>query len=110
MEAVITERRSSNIFIRDVRLKEKGDAIPSHCHNYDHTMFFMKGTGLVTTTRADGSKCEKTITAPDDVLVEKGTLHDVEALTDDVYFCCVFPHRDLQGNVADEPATRDAYL
>lgn len=108
-EITITERQSGNVFIREVKLPSVGDAIPSHCHKYDHTMFFMKGKGKITTTRMDGSIEKSVIAAPADVLVEKGVLHGVEALTSNVYFCCVFPHRDSVGTITDEPTDRIAY-
>lgn len=98
------------MFIRDVRLPQKGDSIPGHTHKYDHTMFFMQGEAKLSITRIDGSVEESMITAPADMLVVKNALHAVEALTDDVYFCCVFPHRNMAGEVTDEPSIRDAYI
>lgn len=110
MEISITERHSGNIFIREVKLPQIGDAIPGHVHNYDHTMFFMSGRAMVKTTFADGHVEEAEIEAPSDTLVLKNTLHGVEALTDDVYFCCVFPHRNAAGDVVDQPDSRKAYV
>jgi quercetin dioxygenase-like cupin family protein len=110
MEAQITERISANIFIREVHLAKKGDSIPGHIHRYDHTMFFMKGKAKLRVIQPDGSETVTEIAAPVDVLVEKQARHEITAVSDNVYFCCVFPHRDMQGNITDEPVTRDAYL
>ena len=108
-ENVTSERISGSVLIRDVRLAKKGDSIPGHVHKYDHTMFFMKGKARITVTEEDGSSSQETIEAPSDTLLKKNTLHAVKALTDDVYFCCVFPHRDDDGNIVDEPVSREGY-
>jgi quercetin dioxygenase-like cupin family protein len=105
----ITERQSGNVFIRDVRLEKVGDSIPGHTHNYDHTMFFMKGEAKLTVITNESVE-ESVIKAPADMLIVKNARHAIEALTDDVYFCCVFPHRNREGEVTDEPSTRTAYL
>lgn len=110
-EEVRTEDRASgDLFIRDVFLPKKGDSIPGHCHNYDHTMFFMKGKATVTVITSKGVGDEYEMESPDTMLVPKGVRHAIKALTDDVRFSCVFNHRDKTGNVTDEASSQAAYF
>lgn len=108
-EVTVSERLSGNVFIRDVRLPKKGDAIEGHTHNYDHTMFFMSGKAKLTLHSIDGKE-DRIINAPADMLVAKDIRHEITAMTNDVYFCCVFPHRGIDGTVTDQPETREAYI
>ena len=102
---VTSERVSGNIFIRDCYLKSKGDVLPFHVHSYDHTMFFKKGRAKLTI----GENIERIMEAGDDLLVEKGTSHKIQALTDGVEFACVFVHRDAVGKISLEPCDSKAY-
>lgn len=104
-----TERVSGNIFIRECRLPFAGDVLPFHVHNYDHTMFFVQGKAVLRTMDADGIKSEQELSAPADTVVPKGVKHEITAITDDVLFHCVFPHRDAVGKVTMEPESRKAY-
>lgn len=108
-EKTVSERSSGNIFIRDVWLPKKGDLIEGHTHNYDHTMFFMSGTAKLTMYSTDGKE-DRVIKAPADMLVSKDIRHEITALTSDVYFCCVFAHRAIDGSVTDAAETREAYI
>lgn len=109
MEGTTSERTSGNIFIRECRLQRSGDVISAHVHKYDHTMFFMRGKAVVATIAIGGSRSERTVEAPCDLLVEKNIKHEITAVTDDVLFSCVFPHRDFSGQVVSEPADPTAY-
>jgi quercetin dioxygenase-like cupin family protein len=103
------ERASGNIFIRECRLPNAGDVLPFHIHRYDHTMFFMSGRARLRTITEDGSGSIVELEAPAETLVPKGIKHEITALTDDVMFCCVFPHRDAVGRVTLEPVDSAAY-
>jgi quercetin dioxygenase-like cupin family protein len=103
------DRASGNIFIRECSLPKKGDVLPLHIHKYDHTMFFMQGRAVVRTITEQGVTAEKELTAPADFLVPAGVKHEITALTDDVLFNCVFPHRDAIGKVTLEPTDAKAY-
>lgn len=104
-----TERASGNIFIRECRLPKAGGILPFHIHAYDHTMFFMRGRARLRTITLNGSDEVFELEAPDEHLVPKGVRHEIEALTDDVLFHCVFPHRDALGRVTLAPESSQAY-
>ena len=108
-EPTTTERASGALFIRECELPSAGNVLPTHAHKYDHTMFFMSGRALLTTTLPDGTVCEYQLEAPTTHLVEKGIRHKILALTDDVRFSCVFVHRDAVGKVALESIDWKAY-
>lgn len=108
-EPTVNERVSGNIFIRDCRLPKVGDMIPCHVHTYDHTMFFMAGKVKVRSIEPNGDESDRVLEAPIDALVPKGVKHEITALTDDVWFACVFPHRDALGKVTLEPESAQAY-
>lgn len=103
------ERASGNIFIRECRLPNEGDVLPFHIHKYDHTMFFMNGRARLRTILENGEGSTLELEAPTDTLVPKGVKHEITALTDDVLFHCVFPHRDAVGKVTLEPTDAGAY-
>ena len=105
------ERASGELFLRDVHLPNKGDSIPGHTHNFDHTTFFIRGKVLVRTY----SKCciDERVKSPEDnepfLLIPKDVRHEMVALTDDAYFICTFVHRDALGRVTREPDNLKAY-
>ncbi len=106
------ERASGDLFIRDVCIARDGESIPGHAHKYDHTTFFIRGKVLVRTY----TNCciEEIIKSPNDpepfLLIPKGIRHEMVALSDDVYFCCVFVHRDSLGRVTTQPDNTEAYI
>lgn len=109
-EKSVTERSQGSILIRDCKLPNKGDVIEGHTHKYDHTMFFMSGKAKVTCHTNQGIGEEFEIEAPADMFIDKNIRHEITALTNNVFFCCVFPHRDMTGNVTEKPTVRDAYV
>lgn len=72
-------------------------------------MFFMRGRALLKTITKDGIETRRELEAPFDTLVPKDVKHEITALTDDVLFCCVFPHRDAVGRVTMQPVDAVAY-
>lgn len=108
-EVEIKERRSGALFMRDVSLPLAGESLPGHAHRYEHTMMFMSGKAKVTVKRLGKEDEASEIQAPADMVVEAGAIHAIEALTDDVFFTCVFVHRDGDGKITQEPNHMGAY-
>lgn len=61
-----------------------------------------KGTVKVELEKLTGEKVEKEFTAPSLVVIRKGCIHNITALTDDVLWYCIFANRDVDGNVFTE--------
>lgn len=103
-----TEIISGNIFIRPVKLLNKGDFVQGHKHNFDHTTIVFKGSILI---KQNNGK-EQNFYSPgnpnkqsDDsshALICKDTEHLITALEDNTIFWCVYSHRTPQGEVSLE--------
>ena len=100
---------SGNIFIRSNphRLDKAGDTVEGHSHNFDHTLFVLKGRVRLDFELPDGRKFSLVKHAPDDeyrdtrchMLIHAGVKHTITAETDDCIVWCVFSHRNAQGEV-----------
>ncbi len=91
----------ANIWVRQKRFTRKGQMIGGHKHDYDHMSLLAEGSVKVI---ADGN--ERIFHAPAFLIVRKDVIHDVEALTDNVSWFCLFANRDADGNVYD-PKSND---
>lgn len=93
---------SGNVYIRRVRLAKKGDVLPGHKHNFDHTTIVFTGAVHVLATCDEGCNKEQDFKAASHFLVKKDWRHTITALEDGTEFWCVYSHRDPQGNVVQE--------
>ena len=89
---------------RVVKLRGKGKSIPGHTHNFGHTTFFMVGSIRVIGHSKEGEQLfDKTIDAPNFMVIDKDIRHELIAETDYAEAWCVFCHRDKDGNVVPKP-------
>lgn len=96
------EYASGNIYLRPVVLHKKGDSIPGHKHNFDHTTFVTKGSVHVLATCDEGCKKEKDFKAGEHFLVKAEWLHLITALEDETEFTCIYSHCTPQGEIVQE--------
>lgn len=68
-----------------------------HKHHFDHISILSKGTVEVSVNGAEN----KVFTAPCFIVIKKDHNHVFKALTDDVFWFCVFALRDIDGNTTD---------
>lgn len=128
------EHASGNIFLRHVRLERAGGQVHGHRHTFDHTTIVIRGRVRVRAKPCtcsprfrhedancgcppDESPCtchpmiEQAFDAGEHFLVKKHWVHEITALTDDVFFMCVYAHRNAQGEVVQEnPGWREDAL
>jgi quercetin dioxygenase-like cupin family protein len=79
----------SNLWLRQMVFKNKGDKNEGHIHNYDHVTLLTTGSVRV---HVEG-KCSDFI-APQMIYVQKGKAHFIEALEDETIAYCVHALRD----------------
>lgn len=100
------EEVSGNIFIRKNMNLQKGQVVPGHKHNFDHTTIVFTGSIRVRTPREGFA----VFRAPDHFLVKKDVMHEITALENNTEFWCVFAHRDDHGEVVQEAnGNRESY-
>lgn len=90
----------ANIWVRQKVFSKKGETIGGHKHKYDHMSLLAVGKVMV---EVDG--ITKELEAPTFLVIPKGKIHNITALTDDVLWYCVFAHRDVNGDVYDADST-----
>jgi len=99
----------SNLWLRQMVFKNKGDRNEEHTHNYDHITLLTTGSVKVT---VDGKSTE--FTAPQMIYVKQGKVHHIEALEDNTIAFCVHALRDNEtGDILDPsqvPLGVDAFL
>lgn len=92
-----SENFVGDLGIRTAHLRAVGDRVDGHTHHFDHTMFFAQGTARVRATCDEGCDETLTVTGPVFFLMKKHWRHEVEALTPDVKFWCVWSGFDANG-------------
>lgn len=97
-----TEFVSGNVYIRKNVLKEVGDRINGHTHNFDHTTIFFRGAFHVKATLPNGEIIERDFVAPAHALIKAEVKHEIIATSKDSEFWCVYSHRTPQGDIAIE--------
>ncbi len=100
----MTEWVSGNIFIRPNQHMMKGDVIPGHTHNFDHTSFVTEGSVHVKGTLPDGRVIEGDFGRDYKArhfLVKADVKHEITALEDNTNFYCIYSHRHPQGDVSE---------
>lgn len=79
----------SNIWIKMMHFRKKGDVMRGHTHLFDHPTLLNKGSLEVTIGD------ETTVfTAPTIIYIEKGKMHTLTALEDDTHASCIHAIRD----------------
>lgn len=96
------EFASGNIYIRKNELKNVGDRVGGHKHNFDHTTIVFTGAVHVRAVCPDGRVIEQDFHAPTHFLVKAEVKHEITALEDGTEFWCVYSHRTPQGEVVEE--------
>ncbi len=91
---------SGNVFIRPNTLKEKGDFVHGHKHNFDHTTIIFTGAAHVKATLPDGTIREADFVAPAHFLVRKDVEHEITATEPETQFWCVYSHQTPQGKIS----------
>lgn len=87
----------SNLWLRQMVFEKAGDANEGHTHNYDHVTLLAKGSVRVN---VEGKSSE--FTAPQMIYVQKGKIHNLEALEDGTIAYCVHALRDKDtGDILD---------
>lgn len=79
----------SNIWLRQMVFKNKGDANEGHEHNYDHVTLLTTGSVRV---HVDNKTSD--FTAPQIIYIKQGKSHFIEALEDNTVAFCVHALRD----------------
>lgn len=94
---------NSNVFIRDMtqRLIAKGGIVPRHGHeDFDHRFLILLGSALIKAWLPSGQYIERTIFAPDHILIRAKVEHEIISLEDGTSGWCVFAHRFPNGEVS----------
>lgn len=89
----------SNIFIKMMHFKNKGECECGHKHTYDHISLLAKGSVVVT---VNGQ--ETTFTAPHMIYISKDYDHEIVALEDNTLWFCIHALRkgDGTGDIISE--------
>lgn len=88
----------SNLWLRQMVFKNKGDANEGHEHNYDHVTLLTNGSVRVY---VDGKTSD--FVAPQMIYIKKGKIHHLEALEDNTIAFCVHALRDKEtGDILDQ--------
>lgn len=99
----------SNLWLRQMVFKNKGDANEGHEHNYDHVTLLTTGSVRV---HVEGKASD--FVAPQMIYIKQGKVHYIEALEDNTIAFCVHALRDKEtGDILDQsqvPLGIDAFL
>jgi quercetin dioxygenase-like cupin family protein len=87
----------SNIWLRQMVFKNKGDANEGHEHNYDHVTLLTTGSVRV---HVEGQTTD--FVAPQMIYIKKGKSHFIEALENNTIAFCVHALHDSEtGDILD---------
>jgi quercetin dioxygenase-like cupin family protein len=89
----------SNLWLRQMVFKNKGDANDGHEHNYDHVTLLTNGSVRVN---VEGNISE--FKAPQIIYIKQGKSHFIEALEDNTIAFCVHALRDKDTEDILEPS------
>jgi quercetin dioxygenase-like cupin family protein len=99
----------SNLWLRQMVFKNRGDANEGHKHNYDHVTLLTNGSVRV---HVEGQTSD--FIAPQIIYIKEGKSHFIEALEDNTIAFCVHALRDNEtGDILDQsqvPLGIDALL
>ena len=84
----------SNVYIRTMQFKHKGDTMKGHKHKYDHATFLSKGSVLVKT-----EKMARVFEAPVSIYIDKDLEHEIIALEDDTVASCIHAIREVDSDI-----------
>lgn len=91
----------SNVYVRNMSFKEKGDIEVGHCHTYDHTTLL--SAGAVIYEVLDGFNGEtiefKEFKAPAMIYVEKNKFHRLTALEAGTVCACIHALRTIEDEI-----------
>ena len=79
----------SNVWIKMMHFRKKGDVMRGHTHVFDHPTILSKGSLKVTI--GDDSTV---FIGPTIIYIERGKMHTLEALEDDTHASCIHAIRD----------------
>lgn len=82
MRASIAHHFGGGVYAKETRIPA-GLKLEQHIHSHDHLSILAEGVVVVT---VDG--LERTIGAPDCIIIDAGKTHEVLALVDTVWYCC----------------------
>lgn len=91
----------SNVYVRLMHFKNKGDVEAGHLHNYDHATVLSGGKlKYEVLDKFNGSTVEEKIfTAPDMVFVAKDKYHRLTALENNTTCSCVHALRTIDSDL-----------
>jgi quercetin dioxygenase-like cupin family protein len=85
------------VYMRQFRLKNKGDVHQGHRHSYNHITMLSQGSLMC---EVDGFPT-KVFTAPTPITIDANLWHRFTAMEPDTVYSCVFPVRDMEGKQSD---------
>ena len=93
----------SNVYIRNMAFKNKGDVEVGHCHTYDHATLLSHGTVLYEVLDDfNGNTVEyKEFKAPTMIFVPKNKFHRLTALEDKTVCACIHALRTIEDEIID---------
>ena len=84
----------------------KGEAVPGHTHNFDHTTIVYHGAVMIRGELSNGTVIEREFKSPrpdyggpSHALIKADVKHTITATEDGTIFWCVYAHRNPQGEV-----------
>jgi len=84
----------SNVYIKTMKFKHKGDTMEGHKHTYDHATFLSKGSILIK-----NEKMAKVFEAPISIFIDKNMKHEIIALEDDTVALCIHAIREVDSDI-----------
>lgn len=81
-----------NVFVKMIPLKNIGDKVEGHAHEFDHITLLSVGS-----VRMKHDNGEDFYTAPCLIVTKKGISHEFTSLTDFSLLCCIHAIRDGDG-------------
>lgn len=90
----------SNVWIKMMHFRQKGDVMRGHTHLFDHPTILSKGSLEVTI----GDEVS-VFTGPAIIYIERGKMHTLVALEDDTHASCIHAIRD--GEAIEDIVTED---
>ena len=98
---------AGNLFIRPHTMKDKGERIETHKHNFDHLTVVFKGSVHIKAKLPQGQEIESDFSAPghpngysSHAVIKAGVEHEITALEPDTVFWCIYAHNTPQGTIS----------
>ena len=105
------EFQCGNIFIRVGTLKNVGDFLGGHSHNFDHATYITSGYAKVERELPNGKMESREVWAGElPLLIKAGVRHNITALLPNTTYNCIYSHRLPQGEITQQyTGWQDAY-